>query len=77
MIAWTGIVREKKGVVSYDGLLTIKGIKYSTFQETVSLSKSEDFIDGVLDDAALVMHLIEEKSQERILRKKEQINGTT
>ncbi|GFW65861.1 putative RNA-directed DNA polymerase from transposon BS [Trichonephila clavipes] len=42
------------------------------------LSKSEDdFINEVLDDAVSVMNLTEEERQERILRKKEQINGTT
>ncbi|GFT24080.1 transposable element Tc3 transposase [Trichonephila clavipes] len=42
--------------------------------EAAGLSKSEDFINEVLDDAASVINLTEERRQERTLRKKEQIN---
>ncbi|GFX22083.1 hypothetical protein TNCV_3054391 [Trichonephila clavipes] len=57
---------EKKGVVSYEYLLTIKGTKYSTFQEAeraAGLSKSDDFINEVLDDAASVINITEKKRQ--------------
>ncbi|GFW17649.1 hypothetical protein TNCV_2652061 [Trichonephila clavipes] len=73
-------LREKKSVVSYDYLLTINGTKCSSLQEgarAAGLSKSKDFIKEVLIDAASAMNLIEEERQERILRKKEQISGTT
>ncbi|GFY07214.1 hypothetical protein TNCV_277611 [Trichonephila clavipes] len=48
---------EKKGVVSYKDLLIINGTKYSHFPEaarSAGLSKSEEFINEVLDDAASV-----------------------
>ncbi|GFU65432.1 hypothetical protein TNCV_633551 [Trichonephila clavipes] len=57
----------KKCNVSYEDLLTINGIKYSVFQESAratSLSKSEDCINKVLDDAVSVMYLKAEKRQE-------------
>ncbi|GFW75102.1 uncharacterized protein TNCV_448071 [Trichonephila clavipes] len=38
--------------------------------KTAGLSKSEDFINEVLDDAASVMNLTKEERHERILRKK-------
>ncbi|GFW47722.1 hypothetical protein TNCV_2829121 [Trichonephila clavipes] len=73
-------LREKKSVVSFEDLLSINGTKYSAFQEAAraaGLSKSEDFfINEVLNDAVSVMNLNEEERQERILRKKEQINRT-
>ncbi|GFV47778.1 hypothetical protein TNCV_3383081 [Trichonephila clavipes] len=40
----------------------------------LNLSKSEDLIKEVLNDAATVMNLTEMKREERILQKKEQIN---
>ncbi|GFW89005.1 hypothetical protein TNCV_2684391 [Trichonephila clavipes] len=52
----------------------------STFHEATraaGLSKSDDFINEVLDDATLLMNLSEEEDQERILREKEQINRST
>ncbi|GFX39663.1 hypothetical protein TNCV_2104071 [Trichonephila clavipes] len=51
------LLHEKKGVVFYEDLLTINETKYSTFQEaarTADLSKSKDFINEMLDDAASV-----------------------
>ncbi|GFT96014.1 hypothetical protein TNCV_313071 [Trichonephila clavipes] len=41
------------------------------------LSKSEDFINEVLDDAASEMNLNEQEHREKNLPKKEQINRTT
>ncbi|GFS51502.1 uncharacterized protein TNCV_549471 [Trichonephila clavipes] len=41
------------------------------------LSKSEDFINEVLDDAVSVRNLTEEEPQEGIFRKNEQITRTT
>ncbi|GFW15471.1 hypothetical protein TNCV_4656111 [Trichonephila clavipes] len=70
------LLPEKKGVVSYEDLLTINRTKYSTFQKAAGLLKSEDFINEVLDDAASVINLTEEERQERILQRKEQINNT-
>ncbi|GFW06428.1 hypothetical protein TNCV_2187631 [Trichonephila clavipes] len=66
-------LHEKKCVVSYEILLKINETKYSTFQEaarTAGLSKADDFMNEMLDDADSVMSLIEEECQERILRKK-------
>ncbi|GFV17270.1 hypothetical protein TNCV_5103331 [Trichonephila clavipes] len=73
-------LREKKGGVSYEELLTISGTKYSAFQEAVRAagsSKSEDFINEVLDDAASMINLTEEEREERNFAKNEQINKTT
>ncbi|GFT74042.1 hypothetical protein TNCV_3707771 [Trichonephila clavipes] len=47
-----------------------KGTKYTTLQETAGLSKSEDFINEILDDATSVMNLTVEERQDKILRKK-------
>ncbi|GFU96288.1 hypothetical protein TNCV_88651 [Trichonephila clavipes] len=55
---------------------TINGAKYSTFQGIAGLPKSEDFINEVADDAVSGMNLTVEERQERILQKREQINGT-
>ncbi|GFT49296.1 hypothetical protein TNCV_4582901 [Trichonephila clavipes] len=71
---------DKKGIVSYEDLLTINGTKYPTFQKAAraaGLSKSRNFINEVLDVAISVRNLTEEERQERILRKKEQINKDT
>ncbi|GFV50954.1 hypothetical protein TNCV_302151 [Trichonephila clavipes] len=73
-------LREKKCVVSHVNSSTINGAKYSTFQraaKTAGLSKSEDFINEMLDDAASMMSLTEDEQQERNLQNKEQINGST
>ncbi|GFV58741.1 hypothetical protein TNCV_3730791 [Trichonephila clavipes] len=77
MVAWTGIVGERKLVVSYKHLLTTNGTKCSTFQEAAGLSKSGDLINEVLHNVASVMNFNEEDLQERILRKKERINKIT
>ncbi|GFX29029.1 hypothetical protein TNCV_3030711 [Trichonephila clavipes] len=61
-------LREKKCVVSYEDSLTINGTKHSTIQKAAGLSKSEDFINEVLDDAASVMNLTGKERQERNLR---------
>ncbi|GFT58433.1 hypothetical protein TNCV_2119281 [Trichonephila clavipes] len=78
--------------MSPEDLLPIKGTKYSIFQEAAraaGLSKSEDFVNEVLDDVASVMNLTEKERKERIFlaknfqerrqqqQKKEQINRTT
>ncbi|GFV91853.1 hypothetical protein TNCV_2975241 [Trichonephila clavipes] len=71
---------DKRGVVSYEDLLTINGTKYSTFQEAArvaGLLKSEDSILEALDDAALVMNLTEEEGQERLVREKKTKNRNT
>ncbi|GFV41078.1 hypothetical protein TNCV_2666691 [Trichonephila clavipes] len=63
-------LREKKEVVSYEDLLLIKGAKYSIFQEAEraeGLSKSDDLVDEVLDDATSLMNLREKDRQEQIL----------
>ncbi|GFW58090.1 hypothetical protein TNCV_2742361 [Trichonephila clavipes] len=68
----------KKGIVYFEDLITINGTKYSNFQaRAAGLSKFEHFVNEALYDAASVMDLTEEERQERILRKKEQINRTT
>ncbi|GFW30999.1 hypothetical protein TNCV_2940991 [Trichonephila clavipes] len=57
-------LREKKRVVSHEDLLTINGSKCSTFQvaaRVAGLSKSQNFINEVLNDAALVINLTEEE----------------
>ncbi|GFU70189.1 uncharacterized protein TNCV_5057811 [Trichonephila clavipes] len=59
-------LKDKKGVVSYEGLLKINGTEYSAFQGGARATgglKSEDFINEVLDDAVSVMNLTEEETQ--------------
>ncbi|GFW77915.1 hypothetical protein TNCV_3911251 [Trichonephila clavipes] len=51
---------EKKGFVSYEDLSTINRTKYPTFQEAAiatGVSKSENFIREVLENAASLMNL--------------------
>ncbi|GFT80698.1 hypothetical protein TNCV_127421 [Trichonephila clavipes] len=62
-------LREKKGIVSCEDLLTINGTKQSTHQEAARaahLSKSKDFTNEVSDDATSVINLTEEEHQEHI-----------
>ncbi|GFT75310.1 hypothetical protein TNCV_967681 [Trichonephila clavipes] len=54
-------LRNKEGVVSYENLLTINETRYSSFQEAsreraTGLSKSEEFVNKGLDDAASVIN---------------------
>ncbi|GFU78483.1 hypothetical protein TNCV_2300951 [Trichonephila clavipes] len=58
------LLHEKKDTVSYKNLFLINGTKYSTFQKAARaacLSKFEDFITEVLNDAASEVNLIEEE----------------
>ncbi|GFY34498.1 hypothetical protein TNCV_2821841 [Trichonephila clavipes] len=69
-------LREKKGVAYTKTLINNQRNSNSTFQEAAratGLSKSEDFISEVVDDAPSVKNLTEEEHQERILRKQRAI----
>ncbi|GFY30845.1 hypothetical protein TNCV_3120051 [Trichonephila clavipes] len=64
-------LRKKKGVVSYEDLITINVTKFSTFKKakrTTGLRKSADFINEVLDEETSVRKVTEKERQERILR---------
>ncbi|GFV52266.1 hypothetical protein TNCV_3197661 [Trichonephila clavipes] len=69
-IAWLDSLREKKGVVSYEDLLTINGTKYLSFHipaRAAGLSKSEDFL---INEVVCRCIFSDGKRQKRILRKK-------
>ncbi|GFX69245.1 hypothetical protein TNCV_3564211 [Trichonephila clavipes] len=55
----------------WDKCINVASVAYT---KVSGLSKSEDFINELLDDTASVINLTEEERQERILRKKGQMN---
>ncbi|GFU31103.1 hypothetical protein TNCV_2193071, partial [Trichonephila clavipes] len=56
---------ENKGVDAYEDMLTINGKTFQAAVIATGLSKPENFINEMLDNAASVENLNEEERQER------------